>query len=105
MTKTDRGRTAGLAGFAATAALLVLIFAAFQTDALASFGWQGGEYATAFVWIVLGSTFAGIVLNLTAPAPWRSAGIGMILAGTLGVGVIILLIVVIAWGLSNISVP
>ncbi|MCR3753848.1 hypothetical protein [Lentzea californiensis] len=105
MTKTDRSRTAGLAGFATTTALLVLTFAAFQNGALESFGWQGGEYATAFVCITLGSTFAGIVLNLTAPAPWKSVGTGMILAGTLGGVVVIMLFFVIAWGLSNISVP
>ena len=104
MTEIDRGRLAALAGFATSAVLLVLTFTAFLTDAMRSLGWQGGEYAYSFVWIALGSAIAGLVVKVAAPAPWRSAGTGMALAGTVGVVVVITLIVVFVWALSNLSV-
>ena len=103
MTEIDRGRLAALAGFATTAVLLVLTVVAFQTDALESFGWQGGEYAYSFIWIALGSALAGLVVKVAAPAPWRSAGTGMALAGTVGVVVVITLVVVFVWALSNLA--
>ncbi|MEV6711401.1 hypothetical protein AB0M48_05075 [Lentzea sp. NPDC051208] len=103
MTEIDRGRLAALAGFATTAVLLVLTVVAFLNDALESFGWQGGEYAYSFLWIALGSAIAGLVVKVAAPAPWRSAGTGMALAGTAGVVVVITLVIVFMWALSNFS--
>ncbi|MGW6444095.1 hypothetical protein [Lentzea sp. NPDC055074] len=101
MTEIDRGRLAALAGFATTAVLLVLTVVAFQTNAMNSFGWQGGEYAYSFIWIALGSALAGILVKVAAPAPWRSAGTGMVLAGTVGVVVVITLFAAFLWAISN----
>ncbi|WP_434446472.1 hypothetical protein [Lentzea sp. E54] len=103
MTEIERGRAAATIGFAATTILLVLTVVAFRNDALESFGWQGGEYAYSFVWIALGSAVAGAVVKMAAPAPWRSAGSGLLLAGVIGVGVVIALIVVFVWALSNLQ--
>ncbi|MDX8048667.1 hypothetical protein SK571_04695 [Lentzea sp. BCCO 10_0798] len=103
MTEIDRGRLAALAGFATTTVLLVLTVVAFLNDALESFGWQGGEYAYSFIWIALGSAIAGLVVKVAAPAPWRSAGTGMALAGTVGVVVVITLVIVFMWALSNLT--
>ncbi|MFD4638950.1 hypothetical protein ACFWN2_16660 [Lentzea sp. NPDC058436] len=103
MTEIDRGRLAALAGFAITAVLLVLTVVAFQTGAMESFGWQGGEYAYSFIWIALGSAVAGGVVKMAAPAPWRSAGTGLLLAGVVGVFVVIALIVTFVVALSNLN--
>ncbi|SFQ99362.1 hypothetical protein SAMN04488564_101839 [Lentzea waywayandensis] len=105
MTETVSGRAAGLAGFATAFLLLVFTFVAFQNDALKSLGWQGGEYAYAFIFVALGSAVLGVVLKAVAPAPWRSAGTGLILAGTLGVVVVVALIIAFVYALSNLSVP
>lgn len=103
VTEIDRGRLAAWAGFATITALLALTAVAFQTDALESFGWQGGEYAYSFIWIALGAAIAGLVVKVAAPAPWRSAGTGMALAGTVGVAVVITLIVAFVWAFSNMA--
>ncbi|MET9225443.1 hypothetical protein [Lentzea sp. NPDC003310] len=103
MTETDRGRLAALGGFATTAVLLVLTVVAFLTNALRPLGWQGGEYAYSFVWIALGSAIAGLAVRVAAPAPWRSAGKGMAIAGTAGVVVVITLIVAFIWAWSSFS--
>ncbi len=93
VTELDRGRTAAFAGFAAIAGLLVLIVVAFANDYLDPVGWQGGEYAYAFVWTAIGSIVLGRVVKAAAPGPWRSIGSGMLLAGTIGVVTVIALIV------------
>lgn len=101
MTELDRGRTAAFAGFAAIAGLLVLIVVAFTNDYLDPLGWQGGEYAYAFVWTAIGSLVLGGVVKVAAPGPWRSIGSGMLLAGALGVAAVIAMIVVFAVALSQ----
>ncbi|SDP39921.1 hypothetical protein [Lentzea jiangxiensis] len=85
------------------AVLLVLTVVALLTNALQSFGWQGGEYAYSFIWIALGSALAGLVVLVAAPAPWRSAGKDMAIAGTAGVVVVITLVVAFIWAWSSSS--
>lgn len=102
-TKSHLG--AGVAGFAAVLGLLLLTFLAMQNDALESLGWQGGQYAYAFVWIALGSVVAGVVLKVRSPAPWRTFGTGLIIGGTFGVVLLIAFFVLVAYALSNLSVP
>ncbi|GGN03502.1 hypothetical protein GCM10011609_48220 [Lentzea pudingi] len=103
MTEIDRGRLAALAGFATSAVLLVLTFTAFLTDAMRSLGWQGGEYAYSFVWIALGSLVVGGVVKTAAPAPWRSAGSGLLVAGAVGVLIVFALIVTFIVALTSLS--
>ncbi|HEX7307384.1 hypothetical protein [Lentzea sp.] len=100
MTEIDRGKLASLAGFATPAVLLVLTAAALLSDAL---GWQGGAYVVAFFWIAVASAVAGGLLRTTAPAPWRSAGSGMVLAGAAGAVLLLALVVAIAWSLSSVT--
>ncbi|SER47703.1 hypothetical protein [Lentzea albida] len=104
MTEIDRGRLAALAGFATTAVLLTLTVIAFLNDTFESFGWRGGEYAYSFIWIALGSALVGLVVKVAAPAPWRSAGTGLALAGSVGVLVVIALVVTFIWAWSNMAV-
>ncbi|HEX8869312.1 MAG TPA: hypothetical protein VF821_26865 [Lentzea sp.] len=101
MTELDRGRVAALAGFFAPAVLLTLTVVAYLNDSLASLGWQGGEYAYAFVWIALGSALAGVAVRVAAPVPWRSAGSGMAWAGTAGVLIVISLVVLFVWAVAH----
>jgi hypothetical protein len=98
--RTDRGRLAALTGFAATAALLVLTVVSLVTNALQPLGWHGLEHVL-FFFIALGAALAGPVVKVAAPAPWRSAGSGMVLAGLIGVGIYIALMVTIYWALSH----
>ncbi len=100
MTEIDRGRLAALGGFATPAVLLVLTFVALLNNA---FGWQGGAYVVALFWIALGSAVAGALLRTKAPVPWRSAGNGLVLAGTVGVVLFLALIAAIFWSLANVT--
>ncbi|MFJ5984647.1 hypothetical protein [Lentzea sp. NPDC092896] len=97
----DGGRLVALAGFTATAALLVLTFAALVTNALLPLGWQGPEYLVAFFCIALGSAIAGPVVKRAAPVPWRPAGSGMLLAGLAGLGLLVALVALIYWGFPD----
>ncbi|MFD5830590.1 hypothetical protein [Lentzea sp. NPDC060358] len=100
MTEIDRGKLASLAGFATPAVLLLLTAVALLDNTL---GWQGGAYVVAFFWIALGSALAGGLVRTAAPAPWRAAGSGMVLAGTAGVVLFLALVVAIAWSLSSVT--
>ena len=103
VTKLDRRRGAILAGFLFPFALLTLIAFAYRNDSFASIGWRGGEYANAFVWTAIGSIVVGAVVRLTAEAPWRSIGSGMILLGSIGMLVVIALGLLILMALGNLS--
>jgi hypothetical protein len=101
VTKLDRRRGAILTGFLVPLALLALIALAYRNDFFASSGWHGGEYAYAFIWTALGSIVVGAVVRLTAAAPWRSIGSGMMLVGSAGMLVVIALVVVFIAALAN----
>lgn len=101
MTELDRSRVAALAGFSVPAALLVLTVFAFLNDTLKPIGWQGGEYAYAFVWITFGSALAGLVVRAAAPSPWRSLGAGLAWAGAAGLVVVIALVALLVWAVAN----
>ncbi|MGW6934563.1 hypothetical protein ACWGE0_31195 [Lentzea sp. NPDC054927] len=101
MTQIVRDRHAALLGFAASATLLTATVVTFLQDSLAFLGWQGGEYAYAFIWITIGLIVAGAVLRATAPSPWRSIGSGMAWAGAIGVLVVIVLIILFIVAFSN----
>ncbi|WP_143116076.1 hypothetical protein [Lentzea xinjiangensis] len=101
MTELDRARLAATAGFATTTVLLALTAAAYLNDSLEAFGWQGGEYAYAFVLIALGSALAGGVVKALAPRPWRPAGSGLLVAGGAGVAVVVLLVALFVWAVAN----
>ena len=105
VTKLDHRRGAALAGFAFSLTLLALIALAYRNDFFASSGWHGGEYLNAFIWTALGSIVVGAVVRLTAAAPWRSIGSGMILVGAAGMLVIIALALLFFVALANFSVP
>ncbi|MFD9700798.1 hypothetical protein [Lentzea sp. NPDC059081] len=98
MTEIDRGKLASLAGFATPAVLLVLTAAALVDG---TFGWRGGAYLLAFFWIALGSAVAGGLVRVAAPDSWRSAGSGMVLAGTTGVVLFVVLVGAFLWALST----
>lgn len=107
MTTADRDRGAALAGFVASAGLLVLTVGAYFNDTFAHLGWQGGEYAYAFVWTAIGLSVVGGVIRLAAPAPWRSVGAGLAVGGIGGVVVLAVLIIAFFvllatsdWGIS-----
>ncbi|MGW4211174.1 hypothetical protein ACWEIJ_24500 [Lentzea sp. NPDC004789] len=107
MTELDRDRGAAFLGFTVSAALLVLTVGAYFNDSLAHLGWQGGEYAYAFLGIAIGSTVVGGVIKLAAPAPWRSVGAGLAVGGIGGavvVAVLVLAFVVLLatsdWGIT-----
>lgn len=107
MTELDRDRGAAFFGFTASAALLVLTVGAYFNDTFAHLGWQGGEYAYAFVWTAIGLTVVGGVIRLAAPAPWRSVGAGLAVGGIGGVVVLAVLIIAFFvllatsdWGIS-----
>ncbi|KJK45090.1 hypothetical protein UK23_27370 [Lentzea aerocolonigenes] len=105
MTEIDRARSAALVGFTATAALLVLTAAALLNPALDPFGGSGGGggggYVVAFFYIAIGSALVGVIVRKAAPAPWRSAGSGLVLAGLIGVAVFAALMLAVYWSLSN----
>jgi hypothetical protein len=105
VTELDRGRVAALAGFLVPLALLALTVFAYLNDSFEPVGWRGGEYALAFVWTAFGSFVIGTVLKIAAPAPWRSAGSGMMLAGSAGVLVVGALVVLFMVMLSKASLP
>lgn len=105
MTELDRGRVAALSGFLIPLALLALAMYVYVTDSFESIGWRGGEYAYSFMWIALGSVVIGAVVRLAAPAPWRSVGSGMMLAGSAGVLVVIALFVLIMVSFSKTVLP
>jgi len=92
---------AATAGFAVTALLLVLTAGGYLNNTFSSLGWQGGEYAYAFVWITLGSVLVGAVVKAAAPAPWRSLGSGMLITGVIGVVVVLTLVVLFMWAIAN----
>lgn len=100
MTELDRGRVAAMAGFLVPVSLLVLTVFAYLNN-FGPLGWQGGEYAYAFVWIAFGSVLAGVVVRAAAPTPWRSLGSGMAWAGGAGVLVVLVLIVLFVWAVAN----
>ncbi|MET8758795.1 hypothetical protein [Lentzea sp. NPDC004782] len=107
MTELDRDRGAAFLGFTVSAALLVLTVGTYFNDSLSHLGWQGGEYAYAFLWIAIGSTVVGGVIKFAAPAPWRSIGAGLAVGGIGGVLVVLVLIVTFFvllatndWGIS-----
>jgi hypothetical protein len=62
-TEPGRDRGAAFLGFTISAALLALTVGAYFNDSLSRLGWQGGEYAYAFVWIAIGSTVIGGVVR------------------------------------------
>lgn len=105
MTELDRGRVAALAGFLVPLALLALIMFAFVNDSFQPIGWRGGEYAFAFGWTALGSVVIGALVKFSAPAPWRSIGSGMMLAGSGGVLVVIALVVLVTLAFSKAHLP
>ena len=109
MTELERGRVAAIAGFSIPAVLFLLTTYAYLNDYFEHVGWQGGEYAYAYIWIAIGSTVVGGVIRLVAPAPWRSVGSGIAVGGFGGVLVLILLLVLffvlLATGDWGISVP
>ncbi|TWP52455.1 hypothetical protein FKR81_08975 [Lentzea tibetensis] len=103
MTEVDQSRFAALAGFTIPVALMVLTIVAFTGDYLDVLGWQGGEYGYAFLWIAIGSVVLGVVTKAAAPAPWRSAGSGMVLAGTIGVVLTIAAVMLFMWAFAHSS--
>lgn len=103
MTKLDRRQGAILAGSLFSLALLALITFAYRNDSFAAIGWRGGEYALAFVFTALGSIVAGAVVRLTAAAPWRSIGSGLILAGSAGLLVVMALVVLFLVAFANLG--
>ncbi|MGI5501360.1 hypothetical protein [Lentzea sp. CA-135723] len=105
MNDTKSHTVAGVAGFATTLGLLLLTFVSMQNDVLESLGWQGGQYAYAFIWIALGSVVAGVVLKVRSSARWKAFGTGLIIGGTFGVVLLIAFFVLVAYSLSNLSVP
>ncbi|GLY53053.1 hypothetical protein [Lentzea sp. NBRC 102530] len=105
MDKTKGHSGAGMAGFATILGLLALLFLAMQSDVGRSVGFLGGQYAYSFFWLALAAVVAGVVLKVRAPAPWASFGTGLIIGGTFGVVLLIAFFVLLAYALSNLSVP
>ncbi|HKS47612.1 MAG TPA: hypothetical protein VJT49_21365 [Amycolatopsis sp.] len=94
------------AGFMVPFVLLVLVVLAYTANFFADIGWHGGEYADAFLGVVIGAMVVGAVLKLLPPRlPWTSFGTGLLLAGTLGVVIIAVLCAVISIALSHTNLP
>ena len=92
----------GLAGFAVTVGLLLVVVLAWQTSALAGVGWAGGEYANTFVAIALGAVLVGAVLVATGTR-WRRFGIGVLAGGGLGVAFVLVAFAVVMYALSTLT--
>lgn len=89
-------------GFLTPVTLLVLVMVAYTSGYVA--GWEGGEYAYAFVIVAVGAALVGGVLRLVAPQTrLGSFGMGMFLGGTLGVLVTIVIVVVLTAALSGLT--
>ncbi len=93
---------AGLAGFAVTVGLLLVVAFAWYTHALAGAGWSGGEYANTFVAIALGAVLVGTVLAATGTR-WRRFGIGVLAGGGLGVAFVVVVFAVVMYALSRLT--
>ncbi len=88
------------AGSVVPLVLLAAVVAAFRADYLAEAGWRGGEYAYAFIGIAVASIALGLVLKFLRP-PWNSVGTGLVLAGTLGFVIVVVVFAVILVALSQ----
>lgn len=90
------------AGFLLPCLLLLAVVLAYQAEYLSGLGWRGGEYAYAFLGVALGAALAGGLLKLVQRgSPWRSFGSGLLLGGTLGVVLTIVIIVLFVIALSR----
>lgn len=90
------------AGFLLPCLLLSSVVLAYRSEYLAGLGWRGGEYAYAFLGVALGATLTGGLLKLLRRgSPWRSFGTGLLLGGTLGVVLTIVIIVLFVIALSQ----
>lgn len=100
--RTPKRPGVALAGFLVPFVLLVLVAVGLSRKVLWDTGWRGGEYGYAFAGIAVGAILAGCVLRILPPrSPWKSFGSGMIVGGTLGVTVVIVLAVVFMIALSR----
>ena len=91
---------AAFAGFLVPFALQVAVMAAYRGQHLADAGWRGGEYAYAFIGVAVGSTVLGCAFKFFRP-PWNSVGTGLLLAGTLGFALVLVVFAVILFALSQ----
>lgn len=102
VTEVDQKWLARLTGFIVPVALMMLTVVGFAGDRLDFLGWQGGEYGYAFLGIAIGSVVLGVV-GTAAPAPWRSIGSSMVLAGTIGVVLVIAAAMLFMWAFAHSS--
>ncbi|GLY69899.1 hypothetical protein [Amycolatopsis taiwanensis] len=92
------------AGFLVPVVLLGLVVLGLSRQVFWDTGWRAGEYAYAFAGIAIGAILVGCVLRILPPgSPWKSFGSGMVLGGTLGVVLTIVLgvVIMIAFSQSN----
>ncbi|MET1075536.1 MAG: hypothetical protein ABWY11_23005 [Umezawaea sp.] len=103
---SDRGTHPGakFAGFALPLLLIALLVAAHSHDYFGSLGWNGGEYLSAMAWTVVGVLVVGAAL-LAAPRAWHSLGVGMLLGGSAGVLLGLVLLVLVGVALSRTPIP
>ncbi|MGW5055319.1 hypothetical protein [Actinokineospora sp. NPDC004072] len=98
MDDTYRQKRPGIAaaGFLAAVGLLALTVLAFRADLVA--GWRGGEYATLFLGVAMGSLLLGAGLRLGRPR-WASFGSGLLIGGALGVvsAIAVVVAIAVAW--------
>lgn len=88
------------AGFLLSFAAQAAVVAAYRTSYFADAGWQGGEYAYAFIGIAVGSIVLGCVLRFFRP-PWSPVGTGLLLAGVLGFALVVTVFVLFLAAFSH----
>jgi hypothetical protein len=93
-------------GVLVSLALFVLVKLAYDFGWFAGLGWRGGEYAYLFVGVVLGTPVVGLLVRAALDrSSWRSLGTGMLIGGTIGFVILIVIVVLFAIGMSQARIP
>jgi hypothetical protein len=93
-------------GFFVSLVLFVLVKVAYDHEWFAGLGWRGGEYAYLFIGVVLATPVVGLLVRAVLDrSSWRSLGTGMVIGGTIGLVILLLVVVVFTVGMSRARIP